>query len=165
MDGWLHWLDGHEFGWTLGGRPGMLQFMGWQRVVQDWVTELNWDIRRKGKVTMTDFSTLVDWNNTVAFNQNRKPHGNCNWNRNLIPFLRNLTAEVSYSQENRENIFRYGIFPIFGKFDGIHSKLYRKNSCVSLDCFTNTTLIGHLTPDSWVNSHSSWFLDTSWVTV
>ena len=49
MAGWHHRLDGHEFGWTLGswwwtGRPGVLQFMGSQRVGHDWATEvkLNW---------------------------------------------------------------------------------------------------------------------------
>ena len=40
MAGWHHRLDGHEFGWTPGagdgtGRPGVLQFMGSQRVRQD----------------------------------------------------------------------------------------------------------------------------------
>ena len=47
MAGWHHRLNGHEFEWTPGswwwtGRPGMLQFMGLQRVGHDWVTELNW---------------------------------------------------------------------------------------------------------------------------
>ena len=46
MAGWYHLLDGHEFEWTLGvgdgERPGVLQFMGLQRVRHDWVTELNW---------------------------------------------------------------------------------------------------------------------------
>ena len=43
MAGWHHWLDGHE--WTPGvgdgtGRPGMLWFMGSQRVsMTEW---LNW---------------------------------------------------------------------------------------------------------------------------
>ena len=38
MVGWHHRLDGHGFGWTLGvgdvstGRPGVLRFMGSQRV-------------------------------------------------------------------------------------------------------------------------------------
>ena len=32
--------------WT--GKPGVLRFMGWQRVGQDWATEMNWlNIRRK----------------------------------------------------------------------------------------------------------------------
>ena len=48
MAGWHHWLDGHEFEWTLGvgdrqtGRPGVLRFTGLQRVGHDWATELNW---------------------------------------------------------------------------------------------------------------------------
>ena len=46
MAGWYHWLDGHEFEWTWSwwwtGRPGVLQFMGSQRVRHDWATELNW---------------------------------------------------------------------------------------------------------------------------
>ena len=44
MAGWHYWLDGRESEWTLGvgdGRPGVLRFMGSQRVRHDWVTELN----------------------------------------------------------------------------------------------------------------------------
>ena len=38
--GWHHRLNGHEFEQTLGdsegqGKPGVLQFMGWQRVGHD----------------------------------------------------------------------------------------------------------------------------------
>ena len=45
MAGWQHRLDGHVFNsgslwWT--GRPGVLRFMGLQRVRHDWATELNW---------------------------------------------------------------------------------------------------------------------------
>ena len=47
MVGWHHWLNGHGFGWTPGvwwwtGRPGVLRFMGSQRVGHNWATELNW---------------------------------------------------------------------------------------------------------------------------
>ena len=47
MAGWHHWLDGHEFevnsgSWRWTGRPGVLRFMGSQRVGHDWATELNW---------------------------------------------------------------------------------------------------------------------------
>ena len=41
MVGWHHQLNGHGFGWTLGvgdgqgGLPGMLRFMGLQRVRHD----------------------------------------------------------------------------------------------------------------------------------
>ena len=42
MAGWHHWLNGVNSGsWWWTGRPGMLWFMGLQRVGQDWVTELN----------------------------------------------------------------------------------------------------------------------------
>ena len=47
-DGWMAsptrwtrvWVDSRSWWWT--GRPGMLQFMGSQRVGHDWATELNW---------------------------------------------------------------------------------------------------------------------------
>ena len=47
-DGWMAtptqwtwvWVNSRSWWWT--GRPGMLQFMGSQRVRHNWVTELNW---------------------------------------------------------------------------------------------------------------------------
>ena len=47
-DGWMAsptrwtwiWVNSGSWWWT--GRPGVLQFMGLQRVRHDWVTELNW---------------------------------------------------------------------------------------------------------------------------
>ena len=47
-DGWIAsqtrwtwvWVNSRSWWWT--GRPGVLQFMEWQRVRHDWVTELNW---------------------------------------------------------------------------------------------------------------------------
>ena len=47
-DGWMAsrtrwtwvWVNSRSWWWTR--RPGMLQFMGSQRVGHDWVTELNW---------------------------------------------------------------------------------------------------------------------------
>ena len=47
-DGWMAsptwwtwvWINSRSWWWT--GRPGVLRFMGWQRVRHDWVTELNW---------------------------------------------------------------------------------------------------------------------------
>ena len=53
-DGWIAsptpwtwvWVNSGSWWWT--GRPGMLRFMGLQRVGHDWVTELNWrGIREK----------------------------------------------------------------------------------------------------------------------
>ena len=47
-DGWMAsptqwtwvWMDSRSWWWT--GRPGVLRFMGSQRVGHDWATELNW---------------------------------------------------------------------------------------------------------------------------
>ena len=47
-DGWMAtptrwtwvWVNSGSWWWT--GRPGMLQFMGSQRVEHNWATELNW---------------------------------------------------------------------------------------------------------------------------
>ena len=47
-DGWMAWptrwtwvwVNSRRWWWT--GRPGVLQFMGSQRVGHDWVTKLNW---------------------------------------------------------------------------------------------------------------------------
>ena len=37
------WVNSGSWWWT--GRPGVLQFMGLQRVGRDWATELNWAIQ------------------------------------------------------------------------------------------------------------------------
>ena len=47
MAGWHRWLDGRwvwvtSGSWWWTGRPGVLRFMGSQRVGHDWATELNW---------------------------------------------------------------------------------------------------------------------------
>ena len=47
MAEWHHWLDGRESwvnsgSWWWTGRPGVLQFMGSQRVGHDWATDLIW---------------------------------------------------------------------------------------------------------------------------
>ena len=46
MAGWHHWLDGRVWvnsrSWWWTGRPGMLRFMGLQRVRHDWATDLIW---------------------------------------------------------------------------------------------------------------------------
>ena len=39
---WWTWVWANSRSWRWIGKPGMLQSMGWQRVGQDWVTELNW---------------------------------------------------------------------------------------------------------------------------
>ena len=39
---WWTWVCVNSGSWWWTGRPGMLQFMGSQRVGHDWMTELNW---------------------------------------------------------------------------------------------------------------------------
>ena len=47
-DGWMAsptqwtWVSVNSGSWWWTGRPGVLRFMGSQRVRQDWATELNW---------------------------------------------------------------------------------------------------------------------------
>ena len=47
-DGWMAsltrwtWVSVNSRSWWWTGRPGVLQFMGLQRVGHDWATELNW---------------------------------------------------------------------------------------------------------------------------
>ena len=62
-DGWMAsltrwtqvWVNCRSWWWT--GRPGVLRFMGLQRVGHDWVTELNW----------TDWEIFVAYGETLQF--------------------------------------------------------------------------------------------------
>ena len=63
MAGWHHWLDGRELvnsgNWWCSGRPGVLQFMGFQRVRHDWETELTDWFSHSEKAMATDSSALA----------------------------------------------------------------------------------------------------------
>ena len=56
-DGWMAsltprawvWVNSASLWWT--GRPGVLRFMGLQRVRHDWVTELNWKLIKRDLCT------------------------------------------------------------------------------------------------------------------
>ena len=63
MAGWHHWLDGwvwvNSGSWWWTGRPGVLRFMGSQRVGHDWATELNWtDVKYQCTEKSTEQKTL-----------------------------------------------------------------------------------------------------------
>ena len=64
MVGWHHRLNGLELGWTGSwwwtGRPGVLQFMGSQRVRHDWETELNCMLTQEWGLLV---SLLISWLN------------------------------------------------------------------------------------------------------
>ena len=59
-DGWMAsptlwaWVWVNSWSWWWAGRPGVLRFMGSQRVGHDWVTELNWL-----KLKIYDMSSIV----------------------------------------------------------------------------------------------------------
>ena len=63
-DGWMAsltrwtwvWVNSGSWWWT--GRPGMLQFMGSQRVGHDWATELNWTLVLKSYVALISCDSL-----------------------------------------------------------------------------------------------------------
>ena len=54
------WVNSGCWWWT--GRPGVLRFMGSQRVGHDWVTELNWTEACKGNKVMRKHKTRRGYN-------------------------------------------------------------------------------------------------------
>ena len=64
-DGWMAsqtrwmwvWVNSRSWWWT--GRPGMLRFMGSQRVGHDWATELNWTTNHGSSHGHAGFSLRV----------------------------------------------------------------------------------------------------------
>ena len=54
-DGWMAsptlwtWVWASSWSWWWTGKPGVLQYMGSQRVGHDWVTELNWLMTENGE--------------------------------------------------------------------------------------------------------------------
>ena len=52
---WWTWVWVGSGSWWWTGKPGMLQFMGSQRIGHDWVTELNW--------------TEKEWDNAICRNK------------------------------------------------------------------------------------------------
>ena len=76
--GWprMRWLDGISdsmdvsLRWWWTGRPGVLRFMGSQRVRHDWATELNWTelaciFAHGNSVVNFSFICLVDWTHSI----------------------------------------------------------------------------------------------------
>ena len=69
MAGWLPRLDGHQFGlnsgsWWWTGRPGVLRFLGSQRVGHNWATELNWF----SKILITLSTRIFSTNYCLMYN-------------------------------------------------------------------------------------------------
>ena len=60
---WWMWVLVNSGSWWWTGRPGVLRFMGSQRVGHDWVTELNWTdiLGIRGRLWNNIFKTLMRW--------------------------------------------------------------------------------------------------------
>ena len=70
-DGWMvsltrwTWVSVNSESWWWTGRPGVLRFMGSQRVGHDWATELNWtELKQK------DYTSI---NIAIHYNLRKKP--------------------------------------------------------------------------------------------
>ena len=71
---WL-WVDSGSWWWT--GRPGMLQFMGSQRVRHDWATELNWMCKccwKQEKLWLIQTKRKTKWNLLNSYMSGRGSH-------------------------------------------------------------------------------------------
>ena len=70
---WWTWVWVNSGSWWWTGRPGVLQFMGSQRVGYDWETELNW--------TKTERLSMWRVKCFILFNSGQKTKGEweCTW--------------------------------------------------------------------------------------
>ena len=65
-DGWMAsltrwtWVRVNSGNWWWTGRPGMLRFMGLQRVGHDWATELNWTEYHLNLIDIYQYLICID---------------------------------------------------------------------------------------------------------
>ena len=75
------WVSSRSWWWT--GRPGMLRFMGSQRVGHDWATELNWTEYVWNNWFLISFSGLCSggqwWGNWWKLRNSLKTHTKLLW--------------------------------------------------------------------------------------
>ena len=100
---WHHRLNGHGFGWTRSwwwtGRPGVLRFMGLQRVGHNWATELNWTDGYRGFYFCLYFIVFIVFYNKMLFKINL-------WNKEYIYF---------FDQQSGQFAMMLGISVMFGE--------------------------------------------------
>ena len=78
------WVNSGSWWWT--GRPGVLQFMGSQRVGHDWVTELNWtDLQHYISTCYTTqwFSISISWLSSY----DQSPYKDTAWLLTIVPTM------------------------------------------------------------------------------
>ena len=80
-DGWMAsptqwtWVLVHSGSWWWTGRPGVLRFMGSQKVGHDWGTELNWwEIRRIKSTKEIEIMFLKETNRNYGAELKLKPY-------------------------------------------------------------------------------------------
>ena len=69
------WVNSGIWWWT--GRPGVVWFMGLQRVGHDWATELNWERWKRAMKTSHDLKEKSVQGNPLGF-QSHKVCSSCN---------------------------------------------------------------------------------------
>ena len=114
-DGWMAsltqwtwvWMNSRCWIWT--GKPGILQFMGSQRVGHNWVTELNWVYDLEGKnIHMIKDSLFNKWmvwklSNYIQNNETRLLSGVIYINENLKKWIKNLKVRLETIKLLEEN--------------------------------------------------------------
>ena len=91
-DGWMAsptqwtwvWVNSRSWWWT--GRPGVLQFMGWQRIGHDCATELNWSRLQLNYCEESRHSRQT-WGTLRRLHRERKNMGldiSCLWTPGLV---------------------------------------------------------------------------------
>ena len=92
--GWHHWLDGHEFEWTLGdgdGHGGLACSDSWGHKESDTAEGLNWtELKEKGN------PSLPFW--VKSHRTNSIPHSNQNINKPIYWYFLNCYGETHLSE-------------------------------------------------------------------
>ena len=144
------WVNSRSWWWT--GRPGVLRFMGSQRVRHDWATELNWTEaytinNKQEKAQGTGFTTLGKmWVTSAESQGKRKGLRTCN--RDRFGFgLRKYILMVTASSEFLENFKEIGTTPCQTWFignglrrvviglDDLYVTFQHKTDSISLESF------------------------------
>ena len=77
---WWMWVCVNSGSWWWTGRPGVLRFMGSQRVGHDWATELNW--------------TELNWNCDMQFQPNIFTLKSCSTIHGIFKYLQNSYGRI-----------------------------------------------------------------------
>ena len=116
-DGWMasltQWVNSRSWWWT--GRPGVLQFMGLQRVRHDWATELNWT-----ELTLSPYSPIEPFSCFLLSLPTHVPFFYNHWTNFWLPpeffnqnFLFNLLYNSQFNTESRFfNSFPSSTYPL-----------------------------------------------------